>query len=113
MLRCDECRRTRFATLMDSLDPRRSESGGLAWTSPLKSFTSKCRARRSRYSVPGCLRLPKQAHPDVDVYAEKGSGLDTLVGIGLPNLTIGQLIDFSTQFFFQPGDGNQEDITNN
>ncbi len=51
--------------------------------------------------------------PNVDVYAEKGSGLDTLVGIGLPNLTIGQLIDFSTQFFFQPGDGNQEDITNN
>ena len=51
--------------------------------------------------------------PNVDVYAEKGSGLDTIVGIGLPNLTIGQLIDASTQFFFQPGDGNQEDITNN
>jgi lecithin-cholesterol acyltransferase len=51
--------------------------------------------------------------PNVDVYAEKGSGLDTLVGIGLPNLTVGQLIDASTQFFFLPGDGNQEDITNN
>jgi lecithin-cholesterol acyltransferase len=51
--------------------------------------------------------------PNVDVYAEKGSGLDTLVGLGLPNLTVGQLIDESTQFFFLPGDGNQEDITNN
>ncbi len=51
--------------------------------------------------------------PNVDVYAEKGSGLDTLVGLGLPNLTVGQLIDENTQFFFLPGDGNQEDITNN
>lgn len=51
--------------------------------------------------------------PNVDVYAEKGSGLDTLVGLGLPNLTIGQLVDESTQYFFLPGDGNQEDITNN
>ena len=50
--------------------------------------------------------------PNVDVYAEKGSGLDTLVGIGLPNLAIGQLIDDYTQYFFRPGDGNQEDITN-
>jgi lecithin-cholesterol acyltransferase len=51
--------------------------------------------------------------PNVDVYAEKGSGLDTLVGIGLPNLTVGQLVDDVTQIFFLPGDGNQEDITNN
>lgn len=50
--------------------------------------------------------------PNVDVYAEKGSGFDTLVGIGLPNLTIGQLVDDVTQIFFRPGDGNQEDITN-
>ena len=52
--------------------------------------------------------------PNVDVYAEKGSGLETWVGLGLPNLAVGQLIDFSsTQFFILPGDGNQEDITNN
>ena len=50
--------------------------------------------------------------PNVDVYAEKGSGLDTLVGIGLPNLTVGQLADDVTQIFFRSGDGNQEDITN-
>ena len=50
--------------------------------------------------------------PNVDVYAEKGSGLDTLVGIGLPNLTVGQLVDDVTQIFSRSGDGNQEDITN-
>jgi lecithin-cholesterol acyltransferase len=51
--------------------------------------------------------------PNVDVYAEMGSGFDTLVGLGFPNLSIGQLIDPSTQFFFQPGDSNEEYITNN
>jgi lecithin-cholesterol acyltransferase len=50
--------------------------------------------------------------PNVDVYAEKGSGLDTVVGIGLPNLTIGQVVDETTEFFFLPGDSNQEYITN-
>ena len=50
--------------------------------------------------------------PNVDVYAEKGSGLDTLVGIGLPDLTVGQLIDAVTDYFFRPGDSNEEDITN-
>jgi lecithin-cholesterol acyltransferase len=53
-----------------------------------------------------------QFFPNVDVYAEKGSGLDTLVGLGLPDLTVGQLLNDSTQFFFLPGDNNQEDITN-
>ena len=28
--------------------------------------------------------------PNVDVYAEKGSGIDTLVGLGLTDLTVGQ-----------------------
>jgi lecithin-cholesterol acyltransferase len=50
--------------------------------------------------------------PNVDVYAEIGTGLDTLVGLSLPDLTVGQLIDASTQFFVGPGDSNQEDITN-
>jgi len=27
-------------------------------------------------------------------------------------LTVGQLVNDSTQFFFRPGDNNQEDITN-
>jgi len=50
--------------------------------------------------------------PNVDVYAEKGSGLDTLVGLGVPDLTVGQLIGPETVFFTRDGDINQEDLTN-
>jgi lecithin-cholesterol acyltransferase len=50
--------------------------------------------------------------PYVDVYAEKGSGIDTVVGIGLHDLTVGQLLDETTPFFTRDGDVNQEDITN-
>ncbi|HEY7736813.1 MAG TPA: hypothetical protein VH813_08485 [Candidatus Limnocylindrales bacterium] len=50
--------------------------------------------------------------PNVDVFAEKGSGIETLVGMGLPDLTIGQLIGPETEFFTRDGDINQEDITN-
>lgn len=50
--------------------------------------------------------------PNVDVYAEKGSGIETVVGIGLHDLTVGQLLDADTPFFTRNGDVNQEDITN-
>jgi lecithin-cholesterol acyltransferase len=50
--------------------------------------------------------------PNVDVFAEKGSGLETVVGIGLHDLSPGQLLDASTPFFTRDGDINQEDITN-
>ena len=50
--------------------------------------------------------------PDVDVYAEKGSGLETTVGIGLDDLTVGQVLDDSNTFFTRDGDINQEDVTN-
>lgn len=50
--------------------------------------------------------------PNVDVYAEKGSGLETAVGLRLPNLTVGQVVDETTLFFTRDGDINQEDITN-
>ena len=51
--------------------------------------------------------------PNVDVYAEKGSGFETAVGLELPDLTVGQVIDDTTIFFTRPdGDANQEDITN-
>lgn len=50
--------------------------------------------------------------PNVDVYAEKGSGLETLVGLGLADLTIGQLVTDTTEFFTRDGDINQEDLTN-
>ena len=50
--------------------------------------------------------------PNVDVYAEKGSGLDTLVGLGLADLTIGQQVIGTTEFLTRDGDINQEDLTN-
>ena len=51
--------------------------------------------------------------PDVDVYAEKGSGIETIVGAVLSDLSVGQVLDPSTaQFFTRDGDVNQEDITN-
>jgi lecithin-cholesterol acyltransferase len=50
--------------------------------------------------------------PFVDVYAEKGSGLETLVGFGLHDLSTGQLLDATTEFFTRDGDINQEDLTN-
>jgi lysophospholipase-3 len=50
--------------------------------------------------------------PYVDVYAEKGSGIDTVVGLGLHDLSAGQLLDASTTFYTRDGDVNQEDITN-
>jgi lecithin-cholesterol acyltransferase len=52
--------------------------------------------------------------PNVDVYAEKGSGLETAVGVKLPDLTVGQVLDPSAPgvFFTRDGDINQEDITN-
>ena len=47
----------------------------------------------------------------MDVYAENGSGLDTAVGIKLPDLTVGQVVDETTEFFFLPGDSSEEYIT--
>ena len=52
------------------------------------------------------------AFPNVDVYAEKGSGIDTVVGIGLDDLSVGQVLDSSNPLFTRDGDINQEDITN-
>jgi lecithin-cholesterol acyltransferase len=61
----------------------------------------------------GFVQFTDPAHfPNVDVYAEKGSGIDTVVGIGLHDLAVGQLLDASTPFFTRNGDVNQEDITN-
>ena len=52
--------------------------------------------------------------PNVDVYAEKGSGIPTQVGAVLDNLTAGQVLDLTdpSVFILRDGDGNQEDITN-
>jgi lecithin-cholesterol acyltransferase len=62
----------------------------------------------------GFVKFDNPAHfPDVDVYAEKGSGIPTQIGAILPNLTVGQVIDPTTQLLLAPGDINQEDLTNN
>lgn len=49
--------------------------------------------------------------PNVDVYAEKGSGLETLVGLGLADLSVGQLVTSTTELHarwrHQPGGHHQ------
>ncbi len=50
--------------------------------------------------------------PDVDVTAEKGSGIPTVVGAVLPNFAVGQTVKPSA-LLQRSGDINQEDITNN
>jgi lecithin-cholesterol acyltransferase len=62
----------------------------------------------------GFVRFADPAHfPDVDVHAEKGSGIPTVVGAVLPNLHVGQVLDPNTATFLtRDGDVNQEDITN-
>jgi lysophospholipase-3 len=50
--------------------------------------------------------------PDVDVSAERGSGIATVVGAVLPSLTVGQVVTPKTVFLTRGGDVNQEDITN-
>ena len=61
----------------------------------------------------GFLKMSEaSSFPRVDVYAEKGSGIITVVGAQLPNLSVGQVVGPSTVFFTRDGDINQEDITN-
>jgi lecithin-cholesterol acyltransferase len=50
--------------------------------------------------------------PDVDVAAERGSGIATVVGAVLPNLTVGQVVTPKTALLTRDGDVNQEDTTN-
>lgn len=74
---------------------------GIGWAKPIAD----------RYV--GFLRMSnRSSFPGVDVYAEKGSGIETLVGIGLPDLTRGQLLGPDATFFTRDGDINQEATTN-
>jgi lecithin-cholesterol acyltransferase len=50
--------------------------------------------------------------PDVDVSAERGSGIPTVVGAVLPNLNVGQIVTSKTRLLMRDGDVNQEDTTN-
>jgi lecithin-cholesterol acyltransferase len=81
--------------------PQLFEDAGLDWAIPIGE------------AYIGGVPFADQAHfPNVDVYAEKGSGLETLVGLGLTDLTIGQVITDTTEFLTRDGDVNQEDLTN-
>jgi lecithin-cholesterol acyltransferase len=81
--------------------PRLFDDSGLSWVKPIADYYI------------GGVPFADPAHfPNVDVYAEKGSGIDTLVGLGLTDLTVGQLVTGTTEFFTRDGDINQEDITN-
>ena len=81
--------------------PALFDDAGLPWVNPIAD----------KYI--GFVDFADEAHfPNVDVYAEKGSGLETLVGLGLADLTVGQLLTDTSEFFVRDGDVNQEDITN-
>jgi lecithin-cholesterol acyltransferase len=77
------------------------DDAGLAWAKPIAD-----------YYIGFVDFADPASFPNVDVYAEKGSGIDTVVGIGLDDLSIGQVVDDSNTFFTRDGDINQEDITN-
>jgi len=60
----------------------------------------------------GFVKFQAPYFPNVDTYAERGTELDTVVGIEIPDLTVGQLITETTGWILMPGDSNQEDLTN-
>ena len=81
--------------------PALFDDAGLSWVTPIADYYI------------GGVPFADPAHfPNVDVYAEKGSGIETLVGLGLTDLTVGQLVTDTTELFTRDGDINQEDITN-
>jgi lecithin-cholesterol acyltransferase len=77
------------------------DDAGLSWAKPIAD-----------YYIGFVDFADPSAFPNVDVYAEKGSGIDTAVGRGLDDLSVGQVVDDSNTFFTRDGDINQEDITN-
>jgi lecithin-cholesterol acyltransferase len=77
------------------------DDAGLSWAKPIAD-----------YYIGFVEFADPSAFPNVDVYAEKGSGIETVVGIGLDDLSVGQVVDDSNTFFTRDGDVNQEDITN-
>jgi lecithin-cholesterol acyltransferase len=53
-----------------------------------------------------------QFYPNVDVYAEIGTNIPTVVGVELKELKVGTLVDNVTNFFLREGDGVLDDIAN-
>ncbi|MFI9381681.1 hypothetical protein [Kutzneria sp. NPDC052558] len=82
------------------------------WPQLLKDAGLTAEQQIARYYIGFVKFSTPRYFPNVDVTAEKGSGLPTIVGATLPSLKVGQLVDQS-QFILASGDSNQEDITNN
>ena len=81
--------------------PQLFDDAGISWVKPIADYYI------------GGVPFADPAHfPNVDVYAEKGSGIETLVGLGLPDLSVGQLVTSNTELLNRDGDINQEDLTN-
>ena len=58
------------------------DDAGLSWVKPI-----------ANYYIGGVPFADRAHFPNVDVYAEKGSGIETLVGLGLADLTVGPARD--------------------
>jgi lysophospholipase-3 len=81
--------------------PALFDDAGLSWVKPI-----------ANHYIGGVPFADRAHFPNVDVFAEKGSGLETVVGLGLADLTVGQLVTDTTELITRDGDINQEDITN-
>jgi lysophospholipase-3 len=82
------------------------------WPRLLADANLPVAAEIARYYIGFVRFADPAAFPNVDVDAEKGSGIPTVVGASLPDLRVGQPADSSVQFLTRDGDINQEDITN-
>ncbi len=60
----------------------------------------------------GLVRFLPPHYPNVDVYAEIGSGIPTLVGLQVSDLSVGQLMTDIEDWIMRDGDGSDEDISN-
>jgi lysophospholipase-3 len=60
----------------------------------------------------GLLKYDTAHLPNVDVYAESVTGVESVVGMTLPTLTVGQVEPGTANWITALGDGNQEDTTN-
>jgi lecithin-cholesterol acyltransferase len=94
----------------------RDLSSGKAYTpQDYKSLFKDAKMELAQKLAPlylGFVKFQAPYFPNVDVYAERGSGLDTMVGIVLPDLSSGQLLTENTGLILMSGDSNQEDLTN-
>ena len=68
---------------------------------------------RSRSSTSAASRSPTRPTSRTSTSTpRRAPGIETLVGLGLADLTVGQLVIGTTEFLTRDGDINQEDLTN-